>query len=148
MTTLALCKLPNLFFNISPPLANLGSTLLASLSAPGAKCTKVRIEQVKEQFADSAQGIPKDATPSSIKIYLSRIELADLLPNYKPKTAPVKPPIRPPINFDIPAPGPYTSPSAAAAAAAAAAEREKAARLRKPKEEGGSGGGFLGFGRR
>jgi len=46
-----------------------------------------------------------DAPPANLKIYLSRLELAELLPTHnrrKPSIA--KPPIRPPINFDDPPP--------------------------------------------
>lgn len=68
-----------------------------------------------------------DPIPSSIKVYLSRLELDELLPNYKSKTAPVKPPIRPPINFDSPGPS--------------------SGKIKKGKDssEGGGGGGLFGW---
>ncbi|GAA5999833.1 uncharacterized protein JCM10292_003763 [Rhodotorula paludigena] len=46
------------------------------------------------------------APPTTLKIYLSRIDMGELLPNHRSSlpARPPKPPIRPPINFDEPAP--------------------------------------------
>jgi hypothetical protein len=80
-----------------------------------------------------------DVIPSSIKIYLSRLELSDLLPNYKPKKVPSKPPIRPPINFDTALPS----------APEREKERENAAKLKKGhKAEESNGGGVFGWSRK
>ncbi|GAA5824020.1 hypothetical protein JCM5353_007061 [Sporobolomyces roseus] len=52
------------------------------------------------------------APPTNLKIYLSRLELSELLPTHnrrKPSVA--KPPIRPPINFDAPSPPPPSRPA-------------------------------------
>ncbi|GAA5930004.1 uncharacterized protein JCM15063_004688 [Sporobolomyces koalae] len=41
--------------------------------------------------------------PRNLKIYLSRIELSDMLPtHHRTINRPSKPPVRPPINFDVP----------------------------------------------
>ncbi|TNY24401.1 hypothetical protein DMC30DRAFT_166262 [Rhodotorula diobovata] len=52
------------------------------------------------------------APPTSLKMFLSRIDMSDLLPNHRrPSTPkPPRPPVRPPINFDEPAPPRSTSP--------------------------------------
>ncbi|KAK4055916.1 hypothetical protein OIO90_003173 [Microbotryomycetes sp. JL221] len=46
----------------------------------------------------------KYEAPKSIRVYLSRIELADMLPNYNKQTKTQAPAIRPAINFDRPPP--------------------------------------------
>ncbi|KAK4047369.1 hypothetical protein OIV83_005416 [Microbotryomycetes sp. JL201] len=59
------------------------------------------------QYIDDDQSASsgKYASPKSIRIYLSRIELADMLPNYnRRQDKKPRPPVRPPINFDEPAP--------------------------------------------
>ncbi|ORY38104.1 hypothetical protein BCR35DRAFT_51660 [Leucosporidium creatinivorum] len=95
-------------------------------------------EELKQFIDDdgAASSGDKYATPTSIKIYLSRIDdLAAFLPNYKPKIAPPKPPIRPPIVFG-------SSPSSSATER----ERERNSKLKKGSKE--DGGGLFGFGRR
>ncbi|GAA6019586.1 hypothetical protein JCM10207_006935 [Rhodosporidiobolus poonsookiae] len=65
------------------------------------------------------------APPTSLRIYLSRIELAELLPNHRsPAPVPPKPPVRPPIDFDAPGAGTGTGEG--------------------KKEEGGGWRGFFG----
>ncbi|GAA5839633.1 hypothetical protein JCM9279_006003 [Rhodotorula babjevae] len=57
------------------------------------------------------------APPTALKLFLSRIDMTDILPNHRrtPTTAgsarrPPRPPVRPPINFDDPAPPTRPSP--------------------------------------
>ncbi|BGP49453.1 hypothetical protein JCM10450v2_005344 [Rhodotorula kratochvilovae] len=76
------------------------------------------------------------APPTALKLFLSRIDMADLLPNHRRRSSaapsrPPKPPIRPPINFDEPA----SPPTVPAKPAGAAAGGGGGARLtRRPKE--------------
>ncbi|SGZ31925.1 BQ5605_C042g12043 [Microbotryum silenes-dioicae] len=83
--------------------------------------------------------LDKYATPSSIKVYLSRIEMRDILPNYKPRHA-KKPDLRPPIVFG--------SSSAKSSGPAAASAESSAVSKKTPveSENGGGGGLFARFG--
>ncbi|KAM0786469.1 hypothetical protein ACM66B_001931 [Microbotryomycetes sp. NB124-2] len=63
-------------------------------------------EELKQYIDDDSKDTSQRyATPDFIRIYLSRIELAELLPNYKRQVKP-RPAVRPPINFDEPPPPP------------------------------------------
>lgn len=71
-----------------------------------------------------------DVPPTSIKIYLSRLALDELLPAYKPKAKKVVPDIRPPIVFNS-APATVESPNG------------KLKKGKKEEEEPATGTGFL-----
>ncbi|SCV75015.1 BQ2448_8044 [Microbotryum intermedium] len=77
----------------------------------------------------------KYATPTSIKVYLSRIEMRDILPNYKPKHS-KKPDLRPPIVFGS------SSKSSGPASESSAAPKKTPVE----GESGGGGGLFARFG--
>lgn len=53
--------------------------------------------------ADNVTALRIDAPPQNLKIYLSRLELSDLLPLYNRQRRAVRkaPVLRPPINFDV-----------------------------------------------
>ncbi|GAA5924191.1 hypothetical protein JCM1841_006872 [Sporobolomyces salmonicolor] len=114
---LSLLKDPSLLYLLlfasSPQLAQ---TVVKLAETVKRKRYKVSGEEVPLYVDDSGEedsrtgdNRPRKAKayvpPTSLRIYLSRLELSELLPNYrKPKpplpAAPCKPPIRPPIVFD------------------------------------------------
>ncbi|GAA5862104.1 hypothetical protein JCM1840_001645 [Sporobolomyces johnsonii] len=106
-----------LLFTSSPQLAQ---TVVKLAETVKRKRYKVSGEEVRLYVDDSGEDDSRTGDdqqgkartyvpPTSLKIYLSRLELSELLPNYrKPKpplpAAPSKPPIRPPIVFNSPEP--------------------------------------------
>ncbi|GAA6049369.1 hypothetical protein JCM3770_007311 [Rhodotorula araucariae] len=90
--------------------------------------------------------------PTALKLFLSRIDMSDLLPNHR-RTSPMrppKPPIRPPINFDEPPAVPAKPFGAAESGGGAAREGPDAKLARRQKEgaadEGTAAGGAAGAG--
>ncbi|BGP17520.1 hypothetical protein JCM10213_008253 [Rhodosporidiobolus nylandii] len=79
--------------------------------------------------------------PSELRIYLSRIELSELLPNHRPKPppSPPKPPIRPPIVFDSPAAPTVPPKPSGSGRLSGSGEGEKST---SPTKEEGEGGGW------
>ncbi|GAA5827533.1 hypothetical protein JCM11251_003851 [Rhodosporidiobolus azoricus] len=129
---LSLLEDPTLLYLLIFSSSSSSPTLVPAVASLAERVKRERYKKTGEELllfvdddgADGAEGVREGtgegegrgrggrqsfpAPPPSLRVYLSRIELSELLPNHRRKTkpppsAPPKPPIRPPIVLDSPA---------------------------------------------